>query len=186
MLDIPYIKHIVVVLLSGSILWALSVFAARTRPRKLATGSGIIAPNQMLIGFLVLLCLGLAGVAIWASLFVAGSFPAPVVGAAMLVAALLIATSFLPVYRVNWDEDGITGPTSLWPIPFGPKPGRILWEDVEEVGTDTGGGWFVADEAGRKVRWNSFYSGYPHLMQEVAVQCPWLFDAPAPPRGQQA
>lgn len=189
---LPILKPVIIGGGVAATFAAIRFFTARSQPATLdqtETAGRIAMSRPLIVGF-SLLCLGIAGVALYAAFFApppdcacksAASWAVPaVLGGFFLLVALLMLTSLSGGWEVCWDEDGIEGPTSVLPPPFGPRRKRVFWEHLDAAGQDSNG-WFVQARSGRRIRWNFFYSGYPALMLRIEEECPWLFDDPGPP-----
>jgi hypothetical protein len=181
MLDNDFLRKMVVIFGTMGIIWLITQFMARAKPKHEDEESGRIAPNRILTVAMVLLMSVIAAIALWAAFNDPDAFvPAGLIGSVFLFFAVISSTSLFPMYDVEWNEDGVTGPLTMWFPPFGPKRGQIYWEHIENCGKDNMGSWFVEDKSGKRIRWNWVYSGFPALMLRIEEECPWLFEGPPP------
>jgi hypothetical protein len=181
MLDNDLLRSIIVGLGTGAIIWMIAQLTARAKPKTEEGQFGRIAPNRVLTIGMILLLSVISSVALWAAFNDPKALvPAGAIGTFFLFFAAVSSTSLFPMYDVEWDENGVTGPMNLWFPPFGPKRGKILWEHIENCGKDNMGSWFIQGKSGQRIRWNWIYSGFPALMIRVEKECPWLFEGPPP------
>ncbi|MFM2391045.1 MAG: hypothetical protein RLZZ437_2600 [Pseudomonadota bacterium] len=184
MLDNSFLRSIIIMVCVSAVLGLLGRIMAGRKPALDEDDDGMIAPNRVAMGAFALLCLLIGGVAGWAALTDADALvPAGLLSVAFLSFSAVMGTSLMPVYNIEWSEDGVTGPVSLWFPPFGPQRGTIYWEKIDSVGKDNMGNFYIEDRDGRRIRWNFAYNGFPVLMLRIEEECPWLFEQNTPQHG---
>jgi hypothetical protein len=175
MFETEALRHVLIGLIGALFIALVGVLIARAQPARAHVSGGRIVPDRPLIAGAVALALLLGGIALYAALTVPGSFPAHVIAGVALALGLATATGTSGYYAIDWDHAGLTGPGSLWRLPPANPPRiRIAWADVTDAGRDAMGNWYVADGAGRRIRWNWTYGGCGAFMEAVEAHCPWL------------
>ncbi len=178
------IEHLVLTAIllavSGLAFAAIRRFIARSGPKALQGDGGSVGPSRVLVGLTVLIGTAVGAVALYAFVSKNGGTPALVVGLGAILLSIVSATNFWPIYDISWGAKGISGPTSLWFPPIGPKRKHLEWDRIAGAGQAPNGNWFVVDRDGSKVMWNWVYCGYAHLIDAVTDNCPHLFDDESP------
>ncbi len=107
-----------------------------------------IISTSALPGYLGIVCIALAGISL---------------------------TGLLPIYRVTWDQAGITAPATFCGMPR-PGPKRVFtWDGITAAGGDLLGNHMLVDRTGQKLRWNFSYRGHHALLGAIAAYRPDLF-----------
>lgn len=107
------------------------------------------------------------------------SNPSPrTVGIAALVLGLLtyyVGNYLLPAYQVTWDDQGLEGPISHKPFPFGPGRMRTDFADIVALTTDWTDSLAVIGPDGRAIRFSYLYPGFRVLVELIEEKRPDLF-----------
>lgn len=78
-------------------------------------------------------------------------------------------------YNIDWDETGLTGPSSYLPLPFGPQRIRIEFTDITDVGTDWADSFCIYRADGASIRFSYLYRGFLALNDLIENKRPDLF-----------
>ncbi|WP_102227230.1 hypothetical protein [Acidimangrovimonas sediminis] len=105
----------------------------------------------------------------------------------LLCIALQKAAYLTPLYRLTWDETGITGPGTLWLPPIGPRRVTLRWAEIRQRETfaalsdGTAGpsrgisrGFRLIGADGRRIVWTEKFSNCRHLGEDVSTYRPDL------------
>jgi len=95
---------------------------------------------------------------------VAATFGAAIAG--------FMAPSVTSVHSVDWDENGIRGPSKTFGLTLGAAHTEISWSEVVASGKTTTGYWFINTDDGRRIYWSYLYKGYGSLTQALERHCP--------------
>jgi hypothetical protein len=103
---------------------------------------------------------------------------ATIIGGAVFVLAVVgffgIAPAFSPKLIVEWDDDGIAGPSQVWGLFFGLGRARIGWDEIAALGGTAVGYAYVAAAAGRRIYWTEQYVGFDRLFRTLQRRRPDL------------
>ena len=174
-------------LLISLVLTGLVWLVSRSRKAALAPLTHRIAPSPGLTIGVGIGSVAMAVLILWLFSFQRGQpdFADRLVVVAMVTGfgggGLAMFSLLSPRYVIAWSDRTMTGPLSIIGIPpFGPARGTIAFADIDHVGTDRLGNFYVADAAGRRLRWNWVYGGYPALMLAIETARPDLFPKTEP------
>lgn len=171
-----FIQVVVGSLVTALLLGFLARLALRGRPDALDHATHRIRPSRPIFIGLALGCCALGGFALYAAAYHGGGIAAVCVGAPFTFFGLLTFGALSPRFDVTWDPNGLSGPTNSWMPPFGPSRGAMDFVDIAEAGVDRLGSLYVQDAAGKRIRWNEYYSGHGALAEQIAFVRPDLFD----------
>lgn len=172
----PYLNYLIMGVGVAALLFAIREIINHRHPKPLEGEVGRLEVNAHIIAAIGITGVSFAVAALSSAISGSGGIAAWTVGLTAFVLGVVSLASLRPGYDVSWDEDGLEGPITLFVPLRPPKRAKIYWEDLETVGRDQQGNWYVQDAGGQRIRWNYLYSGYPTLMSLVEEECPWLFD----------
>jgi hypothetical protein len=86
--------------------------------------------------------------------------------------------SLMSIRFVSWDQDGLQGPSKTFGSILRAARTKIAWADIVESDRLLRGYWYVEASDGRRIYWDSYFSGYDRLTLALRHQCPSL---PLPP-----
>ena len=175
------LSFLITPMIVAGLFWLINRLNIRDTASNAAKEAGCIKPNRV---FYLIFCLfglgssGIAGYGAYYNYMIFNNSNA-YAAAAICLGFGLLAYTFLGWLSVksdiSWDGTGLTGPVSGWPWPFGPRVGRVEFEDISDFGTDWSGSFFIGDSEGRRIRWSFFYTGFEALMQVIESARPDLF-----------
>lgn len=164
----------------------LMLLIFRNNPAARATGqstatSGRVRLSRLfiIVATLVPAALGLVG--LFFALLPYASPPSQLLAVVFLPIALFVASYLSPIWEIQWDETGLTGPGNYMVPPFGPRRSLMRFDQITFAGSDTLGGFYVEDANGARIRWNGLHTGAPALMDHIMRVRPDLFPKPADP-----
>ena len=113
---------------AGILVVAAVSFLAKGKPRRMSADGGEIGPSW------IMRATGVAGllmaIAAAYGFITSGQFAALLLAIGFGLAGFWVAYTTLPVFRLSWNNEGITGATSSL---FAPQRVTIAWTDVRGV-----------------------------------------------------
>jgi hypothetical protein len=166
-------ESIVKASLAVAILSVLAWVIGRAKPDALNADKGTIRPERISATVTIIFGVAIFGVSLalmvyekaWVGLI--GIFT----GAAM---AGFMAPSLTAVHAVNWDEEGVEGPSKTFGLTLGVARTRIAWSDITATGTTQTSYWYIeAKDGGRsRIHWSYLYKGHQTLRATLGHHCP--------------
>jgi len=158
--------------LTAVIVAGLSWVLGRSKPKALSGQRGTIRPERWSAWITVIFGTLMFVIALMFLFYGNGGWGAA--ASALFGAAIagFMAPSVTSVHAVNWNADGIEGPS----ITLGPTLGftrtEINWSEISATGKTITGYWFVESNDGRRVYWSYLYKGYGSLTLALQRNCP--------------
>ena len=170
------LQQAIAIALTGIVIGLVTQIALRGRSTALDPATRRIRTHRGILIGLVIGCLAMGGIALYAAIFGVGGLGAFTVGVPFTVFGILTLTGLHPDFDVIWDPNGLEGPATLGLPPFGPKRLRLTYDEIAKIGIDWTGSFFAADSAGNKIRWNRYYAGFAELNADIAYHRPDLIE----------
>lgn len=154
---------------------ALNLWLQKSKPHRVSATSGTIRPERLTAWFTV------ASGGVFCLLAIAilltdpsQSLIAAVVGVMGLAIAGFMFPSVTSIHAVNWDEDGIEGPSKTFGPTLGLARTRIAWADIVGSATTITSYWYIKAADGRRIYWSYLYKGHGALADALARYRPDL------------
>lgn len=166
--------------LAGGLAVAVIVFfMSRTKARSLENGVTLVRmhPTFLVILLVVSVFLSVGMVALAYVLVMEGDYMTSVLGlvmgilAACAVPFVLIAL-FTKAYDIVVDDQGVTGPGTLYGLGISKTRHTISWSDMRKLGETWLQSRYVENTQGRRIYWSQYYSGYTELEARIAANLP--------------
>ncbi len=154
---------LVLALMAGLTVW----FRWRHRtalPVILPDGRGLMRLPRGQLLFFVLGFLALA--AVLGSLAVqGGGTPARAAAAIVGLFGLALLLTLTPAYNLEWDEDGVIGPSGYGLLPVGARPVFLTWDEITSIHVDRLRSHVLTGRRGRRIVVYNIYGGKRIFLQ---------------------
>jgi hypothetical protein len=146
----------------------------RATPAALDAASGSIRPEKITAAVTVLVGAGMAVGGTASALFGGGGGWAAASALMGFAIAVFMAPSLTSLHAVNWNTDGIEGPSRLFGPTLGVARARIAWSEIARTGVTSTSYWYVESNDKRRVYWSYLYKGHGALGAALTAHCPQL------------
>jgi hypothetical protein len=166
------LRPFLIVPLTAVIFAGLSWVLARSKPKALSGQRGTIRPERWSAWITVIFGVLMFGVALMFLFYGNGGWGAA--ASALFGAAIagFMAPSVTSAHAVNWNADGIEGPSKTLGPTLGFTRTEITWNEITATGKTITRYWFVESKDGRRVYWSYLYKGYGSLTLALQRNCP--------------
>ena len=155
--------------IAGVLVVAAISFLARGKPLRLTANGGEIGPSWIMRAT-ALGALLMAAAATYGYL-TSGQSAALILAICFGFGGIWVAYTTLPIFRLSWNDEGITGPTSSL---FAPTRVTIAWSEVRSVAPTLAGSIRLEAIDGRCIYWSTAFSGHALPLQELRQRRPDL------------
>ena len=160
-------------MLTMAVLELIRRLLRQATPAALDAVSGSIRPEKITAAVTVVVGAGMAVGGAASALSGGGGWAAAVALAGLAIAGFM-APSLTSLHAVNWDTDGIEGPSRLFGPTLGVARARIAWSEIVRTGVTSTSYWYVESNDKRRVYWSYLYKGHGALGAALAAHCPRL------------
>lgn len=148
-------------------IYLLNRYFSKTTPHNLSENSGLIKPSKVLSYFCVIFCSIVFAGGLWLIFSNDDRLIGFVCAAMGLFGAIVMLPSISNFHDVNWDQNGITGPTGKSFPKLPTQQINIAWDDIIKMDEAWSNYQFVEDKNGSRIYWGYWYRGEQQLREKI-------------------